>query len=550
MADDTMLVQALQRRLLALEMERATHETVWQDIQDLHTPYNGQVLDNSDPRHGGRRGSKMKSSVTYQAIRTMEAGMLSGMTSPAVPWLELALPDKSLMDRRRVRIWLEKCTERMLQKFGMTNFYPTLRWVYRHCPTFGTAALMPEEDPEDGFRLHPYPIGRFSVDIDHRDVVDTFAVTIDRTVKQLADRFGVDDLPERLRSEYLRGELGSRHTVHVLIEPNDAREEIRDIWGRPWRSVWWTKEGDILGTGGFDSFPVMVPRWETDPGMPYGVGIGHYSLSEAGQHMAARKDHVLLLAKAARPPLQGKGLQASEVKDFPGGWTNSPGMMSDGKIEALHDIRADQIAAAREGVLMTKEEIEDLWHVPLFRMLMNTRPSNATATEILQRSEERLLQVGPVLQSYDRGLLTPGTQWVFLHMMRNGEMPPPPPEVVGAPIIVNFVGPLAQAQKMVGIQAGERFLATIGNLSGAKPQVLDVLDEDTIGRGYADQLGIPADWLHSRDTVAQQRRIRAEQQRQQQAMEQGLAQAQGAKVLSETQVTDDQTMLQIMRGAG
>ena len=459
------------------------------------------------------------------------------------------MPDKRFADKRMVRIWLEKVSKLMLQKYSSTNTYPVFRWAYRHTPLFGNCTMFFQDDPEDLFRLYPYPVGRFSIDINHKDEVDTVAVSIKRTVKQLVSRFGLDSIREnapKIAEQYDRGELVTQIDVHVLVEPNDSREELQDIWGRPWRSVWWTKDGEILGTGGFDQFPALVPRWETDPGMLYGTGIGHYSLSDAGMLMAAEKDHNLILSKLARPPMQGAGMQGSEVKDFPGGWTNTPGMAGGQAISPLYQSDPRSLDAAREAIAKSANAIDELWHVDLFRMLINRPISNATATEIAERGEERLLQVGPVLQSYERGMLTPFVQHVFRRMVEEGELPPPPPEAQGMPLTINYVSPLARAQKIIGIQAGERYLATIGNLSGALPQVLDNLDGDAISRGYAEQLGVKPDWLRGQDAVNAERQTRARQQQQQAMAEQGLANAQGAKLLSETQVTDDRTMLQVL----
>src|SRR5690606_18719190 len=96
--------------------------------------------------------------------------------------------------------------------------------------------------------------------------------------------------------------------------------------------------------------------------------------------------------------------------------------------------------------------------------------------EIAERKEEKLLALGPVLENVYNGQLEPVIDRTFAILNRRGELPPPPPDLEGKELKVEYVSMLAQAQKAVATGGIERGAAFIGNLAAVKPDVLDKLD--------------------------------------------------------------------------
>ena len=58
-------------------------------------------------------------------------------------------------------------------------------------------------------------------------------------------------------------------------------------------------------------------------------------------------------------------------------------------------------------------------------------------------------------------------------MLRRGDVPPPPRELQGQPLKVEYISVMAQAQKLVGTASMERVAAYAGNLSQFDQAVLD-----------------------------------------------------------------------------
>jgi hypothetical protein len=132
-------------------------------------------------------------------------------------------------------------------------------------------------------------------------------------------------------------------------------------------------------------------------------------------------------------------------------------------------------------------------------------------------------------------------------------LPPPPVEIEGTELKIEYISMLAQAQKAIGTGAIERVASFIGNLSAVKPEVLDKFDADQAVDEYADMLGAPPSIIVSDDDVEQIRAARAEAAAQAQRAEQAAAMApavkqtaEAARVLADTDAGGNRNLLQTL----
>lgn len=130
-------------------------------------------------------------------------------------------------------------------------------------------------------------------------------------------------------------------------------------------------------------------------------------------------------------------------------------------------------------------------------------------------------------------------------------MPEPPPELEGKELQIEYISIMSQAQKLIGTASIERLVAFVGNLAGAKPDVLDKVNFDQAIDEYGDMLGVPPKVIKGEDEVMKERQARAQAAQQQQMLASmpGLQQgADAARLLSETDV-GGASALQRMMGA-
>ncbi|MGA0840920.1 MAG: portal protein, partial [Pseudomonadales bacterium] len=157
------------------------------------------------------------------------------------------------------------------------------------------------------------------------------------------------------------------------------------------------------------------------------------------------------------------------------------------------------------------------------QLLLSTGPA-MTATEVLQRNEEKMRLLGPVLGRLQAELLQPLIDRVFNLLLRARALPPAPEELQGQNIDIEYVSPLAKAQKLTDLQSVMRGMELMLQGSQFAP-VTDYLDAAGRGRYIAETTGIPATVLRSDEQVADLRRQAAEAQAQQAQMQQAMQMA-------------------------
>ena len=158
-----------------------------------------------------------------------------------------------------------------------------------------------------------------------------------------------------------------------------------------------------------------------------------------------------------------------------------------------------------------------------------------TATEVAERHEEKLLMLGPVLERLHNELLDPLIEITFERLLKAGVLPPPPEELIGVNLEVEFVSILAQAQRAIGANSTDRFVGNLGAMAQIKPDVLDKFDADRWVDNYADQIGVDPELIVGNEQVALIRQSRAEQQQAAAAAEQAAKAAETAAKLGTVQ---------------
>ena len=144
-----------------------------------------------------------------------------------------------------------------------------------------------------------------------------------------------------------------------------------------------------------------------------------------------------------------------------------------------------------------------------------------TATEVLQRNEEKMRILAPVLGRLQSELLQPLIERSFSLLLTAGLLPQAPEELQGQDIEIEYVSPMAKAQKLTDLQSMLRGFEVMMQVAEIAP-VMDYLDTDKLVQYLVDVTGIPARVIRSQDEVAEIREQQAQaaelQAQQQDAM--------------------------------
>jgi hypothetical protein len=549
-----LLRQQLDRRLVAMRADRMGYWHEWRDLSAFIMPDRGRFLATpNEIRRGIGKNTKIIDSTGTKAAGVLASGMMAGITSPARPWFKLTLRDPVLAQQPRVKAWLGEVQRRMFLVFAKSNFYNALATVYQELSVFGSAVMLIFEDQQDVIRCIPLTVGQYYLGVDSRFAVSTVYREFVMAIGQVVEQFGLERCSESVRSLYRNGNVDSEILVGHAIEPNDRRiVGAPGVKGQPFRSVYWelgSATDLVLRVEGCWEFPGCAPRWDVIGNDAYGRGPGFNALPDIKQLQHEQLKKGVAIDKMVDPPmLASASLQNQPATLLPGGITYVTDGANSIGFKPVYQF-TPPIGELKEDIMDVRQRVRDVFFTDLFLMISQL-DTVRTATEIDERKEEKLLQLGPVLERFHAEGLSPAIDRAFAIMHRFRLIPEPPQEIADQQIDIEYISMLAQAQKAVATAGVEKLVGFIGNLAGAKPEVLDVLDADETVVEYADMLGVSSKILLSPDKVAAIRDARAKQQQQQAAMQQSLAAVQGAQVLSKTEVGGGRNALQQMIGGG
>lgn len=559
-------LERLQKKAAALKNERDKSWTaIYRDLRAYISPYSAQ-FEGDITNSGERRDQKINNPKPIRSSERLSAGMSSGMSSKSRPWFEVVRP-KDAKDTMPVRRWLYAVQNAIRITLAKTNLYETLEQVYNSQGVYGTAAMSCIPHKHDVIRFTHFPCGSYCLDTNDEGEVDTFYRCEKMTPRQMAQKFGMDNLSAQTRQAAERGDI-ARVTVHHLIEPNpDADMRYMDNLSMAYRSTYWESNSGgehcgILRRSGFTQFPMATPRWIVTGNNVYGTGPGIIALPKSRELQKLESDKMRLISHLANPnrtaPVSLKGLGGGSI--VPGGINWVPDNLIGVAMQPTYVPDPNAIGNLRAEITECERDIGEAFFEDLFLMITQ-RDAQMTAYEVAQLQEEKIAMIGPVIERNEKELLDRVISLTFDAMVEQsrprwmgllpGEplLPIPPEELQDMNLDVSYVSVLAQAQKSVATSSIQRAAQFTGMLVGAGFQdAADKFNPDAAQDEYYDAIGAPPTILRGDDEVAAIRQQRAQQQQQAMAMEQGQALAKSAKTLSETPTGGD-TALSAIAGA-
>ena len=500
-----------------LKQERASWWAHWQELSTYLLPRSGRFfVQNRDK--GWRMHNNIYDSTGTRSLRILGSGMMAGATSPARPWFRLCIADSDLNNYHPVKLWLQDTVTLMQRVFQKSNTYRSLHSLYEELGCFGTGAAIVLPDYNNVIHHYALTAGEYCIATDFQGNVCTLYREFERPVSEVVKEFGLKNCSPGVQAMFKAGTLDTWVRLIHVIEPRTDRDVTKkDNKNMAWSSIYFEVGGNpdqYLRESGFPYFPVLAPRWAVAGGDIYGNSPGMEALGDVKQLQHEQLRKAQGIDYKARPPIQvPTSLKNREVDMLPGGITYFDASAPQHGIKTLYEVNLD-LNHLLEDIQDVRERIRGAFYADLFLMLANATDTRMTATEVAERHEEKLLMLGPVLERLHNELLDPLIETTFARMLSAGILPPPPPEMQGVEINVEFVSMLAQAQRAVGANSVDRWVGNIGALAQFKPEVLDKIDSDYWADAYADMLGIDPKMIIPNDKVALVRQERAAVQKQ------------------------------------
>lgn len=539
-------------RARALMADRRDADTVVAEIARLVQPTRSPFC----PTVGRGGGSQAKSRANnlndgygIRASEIMQNGMMSGLSSPSRPWFKSKHPDPVVTKFHAVKQWLAAVDTVMMDFMAASNLYGALKTGYGEIGRFGTEGGFIEEHWRRGMVVHPLTFGEYWIGIGDDLEPDSLLRWCPTTIRNMVAKYVASAWDKRelnwsnvapwVKQQWDSGNYDTTCNLLHLVEPNPAwiPEQFGPA-GMGYRSMYWDPRDDrdkFLNTGGMNEKPFWAARWDIAGSSPYGVGPGWNALADLKDLQVQKKRKGDATDGAIKPAMLAPA--STKLRMSPGS-INHVSQADKDLVKPAYQVDYRAIDVIGRDVVECRQAVGEYFFVDLFLAITEmdgVQPRNNE--EIFSRNEEKLAQLGPVIERVNGEKLAVAIDRVFGICLRRGMFPEPPEELHGVDLEVDFISILAQAQRAVGLSVVERTLGFVGNLSATFPGVTDNVDEDAVVLDYMSRTGFPADGIRDpkkRDAIRAQRAADVKAKQAQESMPAMAQGAQAAELLSRT----------------
>lgn len=335
--------------------------------------------------------------------------------------------------------------------------------------------------------------------------------------------------------------------IHA-VEPRQQQLFQNPLLARnfPWADMWIELDKEhLIREGGFNEFPFIVPRWDTSSGEDMGRSPGMIALPDSNTLQAMGETILVAGQRSADPPLMvpNDGV-FNEINTFPGGisyYDVETAISLRGKNPFFPLTSDANLPISRAMQTDTRTQVMNAF----FKNILNLPVDGPqmTATEIIQRKDEFIREVGPVFGVFETDYNQPMAQRSFNVMLREGGFAPIPASLQGKRIKFQFELPVTKIRKQVMAAAARQWVLEQTGYTAVDPNQKHLINFEAVGRFSHDALGLPHDIINSKDTYNE--KVQADQEAQAaaakslEAQEQLEMAATGAKVMKDANLTGE-----------
>lgn len=542
-------LEKVKKRFSQLKQERRTWEPYWRDVKDYICPSRGRFLvseSSAEVNLGDAFNDKRINGAASRALSILASGMQSGLTSKARQWFLLAHPDPDMSRYQPIRAWYDKVQEVLEGIYRRSNVYSSLLHTYYEMAGFGNGAISVLSHPENVIYCRPFTTGTYYMSTDQWFEVDSFFYVEYLTANQLLLNYGRDKLPEcvisALDSQKREDRFETVNGVFRHPEQLGLRANGKDIV-----SVHFLTKGNsdnFLRVSGYNSWPVMSPRWDVVDTDVYGIPPTRDIMGDIRMLQKMEADGLKGIAKGVTPPMRIPPELERRGLNMQPGALNVVSSMQEHAVAPLITVQTN-IQQLQMKIDRVMEDIRDGLYNSLFLALLTQDNPQMTAREVAERHEEKLLMLGPVLERIHYELLDPLIGRTFQLAWEAGMIPQPPADLDLANTQIEYVSILSQAQKAVGVSRIEQSVQFLGSMVSVYPELRHALDPRKTYMEYNNMIGVRSEIFTSDEGYRKAVAAEKQQQAQAQGLAAGESLATSAKLMSDV---DPANIKQLLTG--
>jgi hypothetical protein len=488
-----------------LKGARGTWEQHWQEVAERVWPTMAEMTGWRTP--GEKRSEKIFDSTAQRALPRFSAAMDSMLTPATQMWHGLRTGIPELDDNVAVQRWCDALRDILFrQRYAPTaNFASQAFECYMSLGAFGTSALFIDEIPGVTLRYRAIALSELVIDLDHTGRVDTVYRCFQLTARQAMQIPGwADKLPRGIKSSAEARANDMFEFVHCVKPNGDYVAGRAGPQGMRYQSRYVSREGQVLlDDSGYRSMPYAVGRYVTGPREIYGRSPAMEALADIKSLQEMEKTMLRMAHRMVDPPLilaEEGALNAFSVRPNA---LNYGYLREDGTPLVQPLQTGGNLPIGIEMSDQKRKAVNDSFLVTLFQILVEN-PRVMTATEVLQRAQEKGALLGPTMGRQQSEFLGPIIDRELDLLSAGGDLPVPPPQLMdyimgGGEILPKYTGPLARlmkAEEAAGILRTIEAILPVAQASGDMT-VLRRINADQAVKVIAEANNVPAKALRT-----------------------------------------------------
>jgi len=494
-------VDLIMRRWNAMKRDRMNWESHWDELSKYVIPKKDNIYGQNIKGGGEKKNQFIYDGTAIHSNELLASALHAMLTNPTTFWFEVTTGDPELDKQDKIRGWLQRATLQMHNVLNNSNFQTEVHETYLDLGSFGTAPMRIQEDDEMVVRFHARPIYEHWIAENNKQIVDVVYRKFKWELRQIMQEFGLENLPDDLQQMLKTDDKAAFKEFEILhcVHPKDEKS-------KKFEGVYILLKGRrILAKENFNEFPYVVPRWTKISSETYGRSPAMKSLPDIKMLNMIMKTTIRAAQKSTDPALQmpDEGMSLP-IRTMPGGINyyraGTPdrimpietGSRPDIGFEVANDIR---------------ERIRSAFFIDQLQL---SEGPQMTATEVVQRTEEKLRLMGPILGRQLFEFSRPMLNRTFNIMARKNKFDEAPPELAGKDITFQYTSQIVRAQRLSDSQNLLRAIETVGPIIQADPGAFDVINTDKTVVHALKVHGIPQELLRGEQEVAEIRQQKAE----------------------------------------
>jgi len=526
----TALVKQLLDKYRQRKAERTTLNRLWEEIAEVLAPERcGFTASSTNRNRNDHAIYDTTPIIAKRGLVNSISGMLRPKSTSGGKWFDIVPIDEDLLDDVEVKGWVDQAEDILWRHMYNpdANFISATGEVDDDLVTFGTGVGYVGMAPDmRGLMYKAFHLNKLYLDVDGlNDIVGVF-ISEKFTPRQAAMLFGEERLGaktlERLRQRDKKARDEKSEFVWSVCRRYEFEPMSRSNLDMPWASTIIDVDSEhIIEETGYEEMPFFIPRWDTRSDEAFGRGVGTLALPSVLTLNQMGKTMLRALHRAVDPPWL---LPSDSMVNAP---QLRPGGVSYYDAKAIRNLglskpfqQMDSAAQIPWGLNAQTAERESIMAL-FFKNVLNLPidgPS-MTATEVLERRESFVREVGSLYGSLENSYTSVVTERSFNLLLRKGAFGPPEtiPEVLrGTDIQFRFASPVEKAKRQIEEAGVSMAMDKVLQIGQIRPEIMDRFDFDAFGKFIAKSNDFPNELLKPDAQVAQEAEAKAQQAAQEQ----------------------------------